>query len=225
VILAKPNSDRQLPYPSAIILDFDGVVVDSLKAHLDAWNSACLQIFRQPIMNIQSIAGLSSQAIAGKLAHFFGHPSLSTPLRSLKESILESFIEQIPLIEGIKPFLSQVMTLQIPYAIGSNSRKKFIQMLLKYHRLDFPALVTSELVKKAKPHPDIFLHCAAMLGVPHSQHATILVFEDSTHGVQAALKAKMTPVGMTTMHCKDTLHSAGAKYTINNFNGITFVRD
>jgi beta-phosphoglucomutase-like phosphatase (HAD superfamily) len=57
----------------------------------------------------------------------------------------------------------------------------------------------------------MFLKCAQLIGVKFTEHAKILVFEDSTHGLEAAVSAGMFPVGVQTQHDAETLVKAGAK--------------
>jgi len=225
VILAKANTDFQLPYPAAIIFDFDGVVVDSLQAHLDAWNKSCVQIFQRPLDNFSALSGLSTRAIASKISHSFGHPSLAKPLTALKETYLESLIDQIELIPGIRYLMNQLETNQIPFALGSNSKRTFINSVLMHHDIKIPVVISSDDVKKPKPHPEIFLTCAKKLGLPFESYKNILVFEDSTHGIESAGKAGMTAIGVTTLHEAPTLIKKGASFTVDNFFQVHFATD
>ena len=55
-----------------------------------------------------------------------------------------------------------------------------------------PHVYSADLVERAKPHPDIFLHAAERLEV---DPARCLAIEDSVNGVRAALAAGMTVWG------------------------------
>lgn len=223
MILAKANTDCQLPYPSAVIFDFDGVIVDSLNAHLNAWNQACLQVFRHPVKNLNSLSGLSTKAIASKITHTYGHPSLSRQLTALKETLLNSYVTEVPLIPGIQGFLSKLNDLKIKIAIGSNSRRDFIVSLLRHHNIEISTIVSREDVKKAKPHPECFLTCAHKMLISEIERPNVLVIEDSTHGIKAAIKAQMIPCGITTQHNAAVLRSAGAAHTFDLFSEINFL--
>lgn len=52
----------------------------------------------------------------------------------------------------------------------------------------FEQVVSSESVARGKPHPDVFLKAASVIGASPSH---CLVIEDSTHGVRAAVAAGM----------------------------------
>src|SRR5262249_25463671 len=63
----------------------------------------------------------------------------------------------------------------------------------------------------------VYLEAARRIGeVP----AHCLVFEDSLVGVQAARRAGMRAIGVTTAHTDDELRAAGAEATITNFEGL-----
>ena len=65
----------------------------------------------------------------------------------------------------------------------------------------FDVVMTAESVTRHKPHPEMFLQAADRLGVPPDQ---CLVFEDSLPGLEAARRAGMRAVAVTTMHPPET---------------------
>jgi beta-phosphoglucomutase-like phosphatase (HAD superfamily) len=65
-------------------------------------------------------------------------------------------------------------------------------------------------VRHPKPHPEIYLRAAELLGVAP---ANCLVFEDSYYGVEAARAAGARVVGVLTTHGE----LPGADLTIDNF--------
>jgi beta-phosphoglucomutase-like phosphatase (HAD superfamily) len=50
------------------------------------------------------------------------------------------------------------------------------------------------MVERGKPDPEIFLKCAAQLGIPESKYSETFVIEDSHNGIRAAFDAGMQPV-------------------------------
>ena len=58
----------------------------------------------------------------------------------------------------------------------------------------FDAIVSGDMVERGKPDPEIFLKCAAQLGVPESKYSEIFVIEDSHNGIRAARAAGMKPI-------------------------------
>lgn len=68
---------------------------------------------------------------------------------------------------------------------------------------------------RSKPHPDIFLHAARALG---STPETCLVIEDAPHGVEAARRAGMRCLAITTTYNREKLR--GADRVVDSFAEI-----
>lgn len=60
-------------------------------------------------------------------------------------------------------------------------------------------------VKKATPAPEIYLQTAAELQAPQER---CVVFEDSLSGIEAAKRANMQVVALTTTHTAEELKAA-----------------
>jgi beta-phosphoglucomutase len=225
VILAKDHPLYQFTRPPGIIFDFDGVLVDSLDVHLWAWNQAALQMFRQPLENPESLKGKSTRAIAGVICQRFGQKKLSAQLALLKNSLLLEGAQKAPLLPGARKIVDDCLRLGVPLAVGSNSSRTFVRSVLQFHQMKLPVVLGFEDSRRPKPHPDVFLACAKMLEIDERQWKQILVFEDSLHGIEAALRAHMLPYGIASFHPAGTLIKAGALNAFANFNEISFATD
>lgn len=199
-----------LPSPLGIILDFDGVVVDSLDLHLEAWTKATRQVFNAQLQNPSELKGLATRTIAGILAARFGDPSLARTLTKVKQQLLLDNLSNLGLVKGAREFIHAAMVMTIPLGIASNSRRDFVSMALKTLNLQIDVVVTSDDVSRGKPRPDIFWECARQLGLTAPQYREVLVFEDSEHGIKAALAAGMKPIGLSTELSPEKLLKAGA---------------
>ena len=80
-------------------------------------------------------------------------------------------------------------------------------------------VVVAADVARGKPDPDLFLLAAERLRVRPEE---CLVFEDSVVGVQAARRAGMRVIGVSTAHGEDELRAAGAALVIDDFEGLTW---
>jgi len=69
----------------------------------------------------------------------------------------------------------------------------------------FDALVSGAFLPRSKPDPAIFVQAAGALGVPP---ARCLVIEDGTVGVEAARRAGMACLAVTTTHPREHLQGA-----------------
>jgi beta-phosphoglucomutase-like phosphatase (HAD superfamily) len=100
-------------------------------------------------------------------------------------------------LESVAGAHAAVSAVSQPRAVASSSqaealRHKLVKVGLA--PLFDPHIYSADLVAHGKPHPDIFLHAAAALGV---DPARALAIEDSVNGVTAARAAGMTVWGFT----------------------------
>jgi HAD superfamily hydrolase (TIGR01509 family) len=198
--------------PAAVILDFDGVVVDSLSAHLAAWSEAVQAVFKRPLGNPETIARHSTRVIAQILAQRFGDSSLASTLANVKERLLADGTVPVPLLGNALAFLDAASAAGVPLGVASNSRGVYVRALLERYGLAsrLAAVVCGDEVRFPKPHPDIFWECANRMQVAPAQRSRVLVFEDSLHGIDAARAAGMTPVGIASLETEDELRRRGA---------------
>ena len=103
---------------------------------------------------------------------------------------------------GSLEFISELKTAGIKVALGSASKNTpLILERLGIGKL-FDAVADGNVVRKAKPDPEVFLTAAKMLGVLPKD---CVVFEDAVAGVESALNAGMHCIGIGS---KKTLKNA-----------------
>lgn len=111
----------------------------------------------------------------------------------------QAFRPLLQLLPGLHPFLMQSKQAGIPMSIGSAAIMYNIDFVLD--GLDirhyFNALVSADDVQLSKPDPETFLSCAQRMG---ADPANCIVFEDAPKGVEAARRAGMKTVVITTLH-------------------------
>ena len=86
---------------------------------------------------------------------------------------------------------------------------------------------SADMVRRGKPHPDLFLFAAEKLGV---DPASCLVIEDSAGGVKAAVAAGMTAVGLcAASHIRSghdlRLRDAGASHLAASWEQVVMVAE
>lgn len=193
-----------------VIFDFDGVIVDSLPVHLATWQDAVREIFRQELADPETIARHATRTIAAILAKRFGDSSLAGPLARAKAKALATRAGEMPLIPGARELLGLLRERRIPYGIASNSARDFVGHTVVALGLGVQTVVTGDEVARGKPHPAIFWECANRLGIEPHDRAAMLVLEDSPHGLEAARRAGMIPVGIASTLSERELRDAGA---------------
>jgi beta-phosphoglucomutase len=128
----------------------------------------------------------------------------------------QQFGPNLQFIAGFESFLIRAKEQGIKTAIGSAAIMFNINFVLDglniRHLID--AVVSADDVDQSKPHPETFLKCAEVLRV---DPADCLVFEDAPKGVEAAGRAGMDCVVITTMHAAEEF------FSYQNIN--TFIKD
>ena len=91
-------------------------------------------------------------------------------------------------LPGVLAFLQHLRHRKIRAAIGSSS-KNAVPILSAIGLSEaFEAVADGTKIKKSKPHPEVFLLAAHLLGIPPQR---CLVVEDAEAGVEAGLTAGM----------------------------------
>jgi beta-phosphoglucomutase len=206
--------------PRAFIFDLNGTMIDDMQYHSAAWFS---------ILNDDLKAGLTREEVDrqmyGKneelLDRVFGKgrftPQELTEISRKKElSYQSAFRPHLQLIPGLPKILEKAKSHGVRMAIGSAAIPFNIDFVLDnlHIRSYFDAIVSAEDVTISKPDPETFARAAEILKVPPGD---CIVFEDAPKGVEAAFRAGMRSIVLTTMHEK----SAFSRYS----NVIHFIKD
>ncbi len=207
--------------PSGVIFDFDGVVVDSVSMHLQAWRLAARELFGVELTepDMQPLMGKATRAIAEIICDKFKR-SLVAELMKLKSTHVIALRDRIPLRLGSKEAMMALVAARIPVGIASNAPRDFVRGVAQHHQLPVNVVLGVEDAQRPKPAPDLFLRCAQLLEIPVTEHVRTIVFEDSTHGLEAAVLAGMMPIGVTSMHNAEILTAAGAKLVTLDFREL-----
>ncbi len=194
---------------AAAIFDMDGVLVDSVPIHRQAWEKVAARLGK-PFTHEMFQLGNGRTALSHVLAlnwtecHVEGQQ-----LAEEKEATYRRLVEELGVkaVEGVKTFLDQVTALGIPCAVGTSAPGDNQHMMLRMTGLEgyFKVFVNSDDVKAAKPAPDIFLRAAQCLG---TAPVRCVVFEDAPLGIQAAKAAGMKVVALSLTHPPDELREA-----------------
>ncbi len=182
----------------AFLFDLDGVVIDSMPLHTDAWR---IYLERQGIFSddiARQMHGRRNDEIVSALFGAHLTPAEVFQHGAAKEALFRELMTpqlELQLVPGVVPFLRRCA--DVPTALGSNAEPKNIDFVLDGAgiRASFDAIVDGHQVTRAKPCPDIYLRAAELLGVP-PRHC--IVFEDSPAGIQAGRDAGALVVGVQT---------------------------
>ncbi len=203
--------------PLLAIFDHDGVLVDSLALHQQAW----LDLGRKaglPISAefIHETFGMTNPSILKRLLGEAYDPAEASRLGLWKEECYrEAARGDIDLMPGVRELLDALSGAGVVLAIGSSGPRLNLELTVECCGLSgrFASIAALEDIAHGKPDPEVFLLAASRAGLPPSR---AVVFEDATVGVQAAKRAGMYAVGVGTTHPLESLREAGAEEAVVN---------
>ena len=180
--------------PSAVILDFDGTMVDT------EW--PVFEMVRG-VYRVHGVELLIADWVdkLGRADHRPWPEELAEVIgREPDKDVVDQAIAQgrdsrstLPLLPGVRELMDAADRGEIPLAVASSSPSSWVDAHLERLGIDqrFVAVRTRDHVVKTKPDPDLFEAAAEALDIdPHRA----VVVEDSRHGCRAAKLAGMTCV-------------------------------
>jgi len=201
------------------IFDMDGVLMNNNPWHIQAWITFAekygLSITPE---EVETHFGNTNRDY---LTFLFGKelpPDEMEKMAEEKEQIYRSLCEKyIQPLNGLIRFLEELKKYHFGIALatgGPLSNVQFVMDKLKTGHL-FDVYVYDSMVKRGKPDPELFLKAAELLG---ADPRNCVVFEDSVHGIEAARRASMLPVGINTSGNREKLKNASL--VVNDFSEI-----
>lgn len=188
--------------PKAFIFDLDGVLVDTARCHYEAWKEFADREGLQFDEKInQQLKGVSRQRSLELILqhndalHRYSEREKQC-LAELKNNRYIKMVKQLSekdILPGIEVFLKQARAENIRLAVASASKnaKTVLKCIHLQDRFDY--ISNAEKIQNPKPHPEVFLDCAAALGV---DPADCVGFEDAPAGIAAIHAAGMYAVGI-----------------------------
>lgn len=205
---------KKLPFPKAVLFDFDGVVVDSAKCHYAAWSSAFKEIFNKDICPFPEAthAGKAPYLIAEYFAEYGGDVHKGAVLNTLKQQHLSVTTTPPDLLPGVPEITAFLNEHVVPYGIASNAYTEFVENSVRQTGANFPVCMGVDKFPEPKPSPLPYLTLAEHLGVKKEDFTETLIFEDSLTGLQAAAATGMVAVGLLTQYTEQELRDNGAEF-------------
>lgn len=207
------------------IFDHDGVLVDSLEFHTEAW----FELGRRTGLKltpefIHQTFGMTNFSIFRLLLGDATTDEEMRRLSSLKEECYRDVARgKIQLMAGARELLDALTAQNVKLAIGSSGARANLELTVHECGLDgrFAAIASLEDITRGKPDPQIFLVAANKAGALPKRSA---VFEDAPVGIQAAKAAGMYAVGLTSTHPASALWEAGADEVVESLSQFDVLR-
>jgi putative hydrolase of the HAD superfamily len=198
-----------------IIFDFDGVLVDSERANIEA----AIKTFKdmgKPLSpsEIESIPGRSSMDFIPLFLKQRDIDDSGEHKKTYEKNIANynTLWENVVTIsEGLKQTLEALATQNKKLAIATTNRREIVEMFFKKSgmRDKFSIIVTSEDVKKRKPDPEVYESAIKQLQLPQQN---VIAVEDTAIGLHAAKAAGIRCAVIPNEHTKN-----------DDFSGADFI--
>jgi len=198
---------------NTLIFDLDGTLVDTVYAHVFAWQRA-LDEAGMPIdgWRIHRRIGMSGGLFARAVAREVGRPLSTEEVEQIQQRHGAIFRELLPdrrALPGAVELLAELRELGISHGIATSGRRPEIDRSLEVLGVGPETVVVARGdVSRAKPEPELFLTCAERLGADANRS---YVVGDAVWDLLAARRAGMLSVGLLSGgYGEDELIRAGA---------------
>jgi beta-phosphoglucomutase family hydrolase len=210
----------------AVIFDMDGVIIDSEPIH----SKVEKRLFEDLGLAISddehhSFVGTTSRWMWSYIKDKY---KLDQSIEELVQMEAASYIGHLLSQKDEKPIPGVVDLIQelhgnnVRLAVASSASVRNIEIVLKMFNVEkyFEARISGDEVRNGKPAPDVFLHCAKILGLRPEE---CVVIEDSKNGVEAAKAAGMRCIGFKNPNSGEQDLSA-ADMVIRSFLELDYQR-
>lgn len=203
-----------------LILDLDGVLIDSRELHYTALNMALKQVTNIVIDRDEHLSkydGLPTTQKLKNLTEDYGlNPSLYNQIWEIKQEITQDLIAStVKRDNKLIDFLKKIKKQNIKIACCSNSIRKTIKQSLFSLEIDklIDVTVSSQDVSNCKPHPEIYWNAMAKLTtIPEKT----IILEDSHIGQLGALRSGAKLYKIEDTNCLKSIRVQNE--IINEFN-------
>jgi HAD superfamily hydrolase (TIGR01509 family) len=202
----------EAPTPS-FLFDLDGTLIDSVYQHVIAWREALAAIgIDLSLWRIHRRIGMSGGLLMQALIRETGRAFSPAEIEEVQQAHAAAYRKQmgsVTALPGARELLAELTGAGVRWAIATSGRAATARPALELLGLpgDTP-MVTRDLVRHAKPDPDLFLAAAALLDVDPRQ---AMVVGDSVWDLLAARRAGALGVGLQSGgYGREELERAGA---------------
>ena len=198
----------------------DGVLVDSepfiCRAAMAMFREHGLEVLESDFL---PFVGTGENRYIGGVAEKYGFPLDLARDKARTYQIYEQIVSgQLSPLPGAIEFIGACRKKGLKLAVATSADE--VKMIVNLKEIGIPvssfhAVVHGLLIERKKPHPDIYLRAAALLGVDPGE---CLVVEDAPKGLEAGKAAGARCLGLTTSFSKEKLSIAD--WTAPNLSAV-----
>ncbi|TRX60667.1 HAD family phosphatase [Fulvivirga sp. M361] len=203
-----------------IIFDMDGTLLDNMHHHREAW------LFFLKKHHIELSPEQFDKQNHGSLyeiiKRFFPGITDSQKISELgqeKEAIYRQRYKDVKEIEGLSDLLLTLQEKKVKALLGTMGDIPNIDFVLDHLNIRefFDSITGGHEVSQGKPNPEIFLLSMKKSGLKADE---CVVIEDTISGIQAAKRADIRVIGITTSFQAGELMQHGCDHVIGNFQEL-----
>lgn len=209
----------------SVLLDLDGTLILSNKAHTDAWRDALAERGKTPPYDeIRRAIGRGADQF---LPLFLSESEIAEWGEALTERrgviFKERYLQAVGPIPGAREFVASLLERNLKVALGSSAGEDELEQLTQaggVADLPIPA-TTSGDAENSKPEPDIWI--AAMKSIGAEPETTAIV-GDTPYDVESAKKAGLKAIGVLSGGWKrEELEAAGFDEVYHDVSALNAV--
>ncbi|NIA03062.1 MAG: HAD-IA family hydrolase [Nitrospirae bacterium] len=180
----------------AIIFDMDGVLIDSMTYHADAWKTVLaeqgINITRQDIYDIE---GSNHEGVISLMYEKAGKIPVTLEFDELAYKKREVFrtINQSKPFDGITECLDILKNKFRIGVVSGSDKKELMGFIGRFFPDVFDVVVAGDDVRKGKPSPEPYLKAVQILGIEKEE---CIVIENAPMGVESAKSAGLYCIAM-----------------------------
>ncbi len=192
----------------AVIFDMDGVLVDSMPYHADAWISVFeevgIKIKREDIYEIE---GSNHTGIIKLIFGKAGRTPEPADYHKLAAKKMEIFkkISKVNVLEGIYDCLDLLKNKCLLGVVSGSDRAVVMDLIHRFFPDRFRVIVTGSDVSEGKPSPEPYLKAVEQLEIGLDE---CIVVENAPLGVESAKRAGLYCIAVPVYVKADLLKSA-----------------
>lgn len=208
----------------AVIFDAEGVVVDTESL----WDKSQEVVLEKRGLSYDreylkpKMAGQTLQEGAKLIIEYYGLNESILDIADERRALINDLFEtEIGYIEGFLPFVNRLKNadkfhISIATAMSKGLMQKVEKKLNLVQIFNNHIYFIEDVGNKSKPAPDVFLLAAEKMNI---SPINCVVIEDAPHGIEAANRAGMLSVGLTTTF--SGRHLSEANYIVDNFTEVS----
>lgn len=188
-----------IPAYSAVLFDLDGVLIDSMSAHVHAWKKVYEKFgVKLDDIEIKLREGEKAHKSASEITQKYGLNLSDSEIDQLIAKKRAIYAENSPkrIAVGAGELLINLRKNGYKIALVTGSIAKNLKKMMTPDEIGcFDLIITSNDVENAKPHPEPYLKAVNKLGISPEQ---CVVIENAPLGIHSGKTAGLTVIAITS---------------------------